>query len=66
VARFFVFPSTVGGMSMMLLEVASLGTLLVSSDILEKTTVLPQHALFFKSDDPDVLRRKSVLDRKPG
>jgi len=53
-------------MSMMLLEVASLGTLLVSSDILEKTTVLPQHALFFKSDDPDVLRRKSVLDRKPG
>ncbi len=45
-------------MSTMLLEVASLGTSLVSSDIPENTTVLPQHALFFKSDDPDDLRRK--------
>lgn len=45
----------------MLLEVASLGTLLVSSDIQQNTTVLPQHALFFRSGDPDDLRRK--LDR---
>jgi len=43
---------------MMLLEVASLGTPLVSSDILEYTTVLPQHALFFGSGDADDLRRK--------
>jgi len=45
-------------MSMMLLEVASLGTPLVSSDIPENTTVLPQHALFFRSGDADDLRRK--------
>ena len=49
---------SVEGMSMMLLEVASLGTPLVSSDIPENATVLPQHALFFKSGDADDLRRK--------
>lgn len=48
-ARLFVFPSTVEAMSMMLLEVASLGTPLICSDIPENTAVLPDRALFFES-----------------
>ena len=43
---------------MMLLEVASLGTPLLSSDIPENATVLPEHALFFESGDADDLRSK--------
>jgi glycosyltransferase involved in cell wall biosynthesis len=57
-ARFFVFPSTVEAMSMMLLEVASLGVPIVASDIPENTVVLPEQALFFHSEDVMDLRAK--------
>ena len=48
-ARLFVFPSTVEAMSMMLLEVASLGVPIICSDIPENTSVLRDRALFFES-----------------
>jgi len=57
-ARLFVFPSTVEAMSMMLLEAASVGTPLVSSDISPNRAILPQQALFFRSGDADDLREK--------
>ena len=57
-ARFFVFPSTIEAMSMMLLEVASLGIPVVCSDIPENTNVLGEHALYFKSGDVDGLANK--------
>lgn len=57
-ARFFVFPSTVEAMSMMLLEVASLGVPVICSDIPENTSVLGKHALYFRSGDVDDLANK--------
>lgn len=57
-ARFFVFPSTVEAMSMMLLETASVGTPIVASDIPENTGVLPEQVLFFESANVDDLREK--------
>jgi glycosyltransferase involved in cell wall biosynthesis len=57
-ARFFIFPSTVEAMSMMLLEATSLGVPVISSDIPENTAILPQHALFFKSGDAGDLLNK--------
>ena len=57
-ATFFVFPSIVEGMSLMLLEVASLGTAIVCSDIPENTNVLGEHAVYFKSGDVDDLADK--------
>ena len=43
---------------MMLLEVASLGVSIVCSDITENTSVLGEHALYFKSGDVDDLANK--------
>lgn len=57
-ARLFVFPSTVEAMSMMLLEVASVGTPIISSDIPENTSVLPEQALFFESGNERDLQEK--------
>lgn len=54
-ARFFVFPSTVEAMSMMLLEAASLGVPIVCSDIPANRAVLPEQALYFRSGDVDDL-----------
>ncbi|MEM7131336.1 MAG: glycosyltransferase family 4 protein [Chloroflexota bacterium] len=56
--RFFVFPSTVEAMSMMLLEAAEVGAPVLCSDIAENTNVLPQQARFFHSADVDDLRRQ--------
>ena len=50
-AHLFVFPSTIEAMSMMLLEAASQGVPIISSDIPDNISVLPHHALFFKSGD---------------
>lgn len=55
---FFVFPSTAEGMSLMLLEVASLGTALVCSDIPENVAVLQDHAVYFRSGDVEDLAEK--------
>lgn len=57
-ARLFIFPSTIEAMSMMLLEAAATGTPIISSDIPENSTVLPQRALFFRRDDPQDLHEK--------
>ena len=50
-ADLFVFPSTVEAMSMMLLEVTSLETPILCSDIPENTSVLSEHTLYFESGD---------------
>lgn len=57
-AHLFVFPSTVEAMSMMLLEAASTGVPIISSDIPDNVAVLPQQALFFRSGDVGELREK--------
>jgi glycosyltransferase involved in cell wall biosynthesis len=48
-AQIFIFPSTDEGMSMMLLEAASLQTPIVCSDIPENKIVLRDNALYFHS-----------------
>lgn len=50
-AKLFVFPSTIEAMSMMLLEVASLGVPVVWSDIPENVAVMSKHSVSFKSND---------------
>jgi glycosyltransferase involved in cell wall biosynthesis len=51
-AKLFVFPSRTECMSMMLLEVASIGTPIISSDIPEnKSIFLNDEAIYFKSND---------------
>jgi len=57
-AGFFVFPSKAEGMSLMLLEVASLGIPIVCSDIPENTAVLQDYALYFRSGDVGDLAEK--------
>jgi len=57
-AKFFVFPSTIEGMSMMLLEAASLGVPIVCSDIPENVAVLGERALYFRSGDVEDLANK--------
>jgi glycosyltransferase involved in cell wall biosynthesis len=56
--RLFVFPSTAEGMSMILLEAASLDIPLVCSDIQENTSVLGDSALYFRSGDAEDLAVK--------
>lgn len=58
--RFFVFPSTVEAMSMMLLEAAEVGAPIVCSDIPENTNVVPQLARFFNSANVSDLRDQLV------
>ena len=50
-SRLFIFPSISEGMSIMLLEAASLGVPILCSDIEENSTVLKTTALYFKSGD---------------
>ncbi len=58
-AALFVFPSTVEAMSMTLLEVAAMGTPIVSSDIPQNQAVFgPDEVTFFRSEDVDDLARK--------
>jgi glycosyltransferase involved in cell wall biosynthesis len=56
-ADVFVFPSTVEAMSMMLLEVMSLGAPVIASDIVENTQVLPDTAWTFTAGDGADLAR---------
>ena len=56
-AGVFIFPSTVEAMSMMLLEVMSLGVPVIASDIAENTDVLPDGAWTFAAGDPGDLAR---------
>jgi len=57
-AYIFIFPSTVEAMSMALLEAASLGIPIICSDIPSNKTVLPEQALFFRSEDIDNFKEK--------
>jgi len=57
-SKLFVFPSTVEAMSMMLLEVAALGTPIICSDIPENIDVLKNRAIYFKSGDSNDLKSK--------
>jgi len=58
-ANFFVFPSSTEAMSMVLLEVASMGTPIICSDIPGNTQVFDSNeVLFFKTDDVEDLASK--------
>ena len=57
-SRFFVFPSTIEAMSMMLLQVSSLGVPIVFSDIPENLSVLGHLGTVFTTGDSDDLRAK--------
>lgn len=58
-SKVFVFPSETEGMSIMLLEVASMGTPVIASDIPENTAVFDdKDLLFFKNKDADDLAEK--------
>jgi glycosyltransferase involved in cell wall biosynthesis len=74
-ASLFIFPSTLEGMSMMLLEVATLRTPVIASDIVQNTDVFdPDEVLFFQSgsdtdlaaklhwalDHPDEMKKRSA------
>ena len=57
--EYFVFPSEIEGMSLMLLEVASTGTPILASDIPANTQVFSENeVLFFKSMDVDDMVEK--------
>ncbi len=58
-SEYFVFPSEIEGMSIMLLEVASTGKPILASDIPENTQVFGENdVLFFKSEDVEDLSQK--------
>lgn len=58
-SKFFVFPSELEAMSMMLLEVGSVGTPMICSDIPQNTAVLESgQVLFFESKNADDLAEK--------
>jgi glycosyltransferase involved in cell wall biosynthesis len=57
-ARLFIFPSTDEGMSMMLLEAASLQTPLICSDIPENKVIMQDNVLYFRSQDSGDLASK--------
>jgi glycosyltransferase involved in cell wall biosynthesis len=67
-ARLFVFPSTHEAMSMMLLEVASLRTPVICSDIIQNTDIFdPDEMLFFRSDsDTDLAEKLGWALAHPG
>jgi glycosyltransferase involved in cell wall biosynthesis len=56
--RLFIFPSISEGMSIMLLEAASLGVPIVCSDIEENKTVMKNTVLYFSSGDARDLSAK--------
>jgi len=57
-ALLFVFPSALEAMSMMLLEVAAIGTPILCSDIPENRAVLEESTLYFKSANMEDLKSK--------
>ena len=58
-AFLFIFPSEIEGMSMMLLEVAILGTPIICSDIPQNQAIFDNtQVLYFKSKDPSDLADK--------
>ena len=58
-SKFFVFPSELEAMSMMLLEVGSVGTPMICSDIPQNTAVLENgQVLFFESKNANDLAEK--------
>ena len=58
-AELFIFPSEIEGMSIMLLEVASVGTPIIASNIPENTQVFEEgEVLYFKVSDSDDLAAK--------
>jgi glycosyltransferase involved in cell wall biosynthesis len=57
-AELFVFPSTTEGMSMMLLEAASVGVPILCSDIADNVAVLGDAGFYFKSGDSADLAQK--------
>ncbi len=57
-ARFFVFPSTIEAMSMMLLQVGSLGLPMIYSDIPENTAAMPEYGISFAVENVDDLKEK--------
>lgn len=57
-SRCMVFPSLVETMSMMLLEAASLGVPVISSDIPDNTAVMMDDAVYFRSGDAASLAEK--------
>ena len=58
-AELFIFPSETEGMSIMLLEVASVGTPIIASDIPENKQVFSEmEVLYFRSKDSDDLSEK--------
>ena len=58
-AELFVFPSEIEGMSIMLLEVVSVGTPVICSDIPENTQVFSgEEVLYFKNKDAEDLSKK--------
>jgi glycosyltransferase involved in cell wall biosynthesis len=58
-AEFFIFPSTVEAMAMMLLEVATLGVPLIASDLTANTAVFSnEDVLFFEAGNPASLAEK--------
>jgi glycosyltransferase involved in cell wall biosynthesis len=57
-ARLFIFPSTMEGMSMMLLEAASLQAPIICSDISENRIVMQDNVLYFHSEDVSDLANK--------
>lgn len=58
-SKFFIFPSELEAMSMMLLEVGSVGTPMICSDIPQNTAVLENgQVLFFESKNADDLAEK--------
>ena len=56
--KLFVFPSTAEGMSIMLLEAASLGIPMICSDIPENEAVMGNHVIYFRSGDSGDLAEK--------
>jgi glycosyltransferase involved in cell wall biosynthesis len=68
-AELFIFPSETEGMSIMLLEVASVGTPIVASDIPENTQVFEEgEVLYFRVSDSNDLADKIrfALNNKQG
>jgi glycosyltransferase involved in cell wall biosynthesis len=64
-SELFIFPSEIEGMSIMLLEVVSLGTPVICSDIPENKQIFnDEHVLFFRNKDPNDLNEKIKFAKK--
>ncbi len=60
-SRLFVFPSTIEAMSMMLLQVGSLGKPMIYSDIPENTAAMPEYGMSFESENVEDLKEKLLF-----